>query len=127
MKSYDPVQYVNDTGARTLRPYLAMLKYCSQLSQSGSEVIFTSKPLNICHSHNRKRVNKYSKSEQNILNYYSIIQNQLTSERITCKSRPTNDKFKANFARLQFSVLVLVARTGNYGNCEMHQSNSSRA
>ena len=28
------------------------------------------------------------------------VQNQLVPERITCKSRPTNEKFKANFALL---------------------------
>ena len=32
--------------------------------------------------------------------YYSSVQNQLVPERITCKTRPTNEKFKANVAQL---------------------------
>jgi len=39
------------------------------------------------------------------------------SERTTCKSRPTNEKFKANFARSL--VVVLIACTDNYENCEI--------
>ena len=71
---------------------------------------------------------KLSAIRPNIVNILILI--TALTKRITCESRPTNENFKENFARLWSSVLVvLVAHrpTDNYGNCVMHQINSSRA
>jgi len=61
---------------------------------------------------------KLSAIRPNVVNILILItadcnvQNQLVSERITCKSRPTNEKIKENFARLWSPILFApVART----------------